>query len=392
MPNLAGLDKILESAVAGGRIPGVSATVVTRDGVVYEGAAGVRGLENPAAMTPDTVFWIASMTKALTATAAMLLVERGKLDLDAPASRLVAELGEVKVLEGFDATGKPRLRLPRHDVTLRNLLTHTSGHAYEFLNPMLAQFHRVAGLPSVLTCRNAPLMAPLMSDPGQRWEYGIGIDWAGKMVEAASGQKLSVFLQEHLFGPLGMSSTSFKLAASQRSRLASVHARAPDGTLSLYPFEVPQEPEFEMGGGGVYSTVQDYSRFCRMILQDGLFEGRRILAEKTVAEMARPQLGDLDAGRIPVDDPALFNDTDFFPGMRSNWGLSFLINPQRSAEGRSAGSLAWAGVANSFYWIDREQGVASVIAMQILPFFDAAAVKLLRAFEASIHGITHPAQ
>lgn len=233
MPNLAGLDKILQSAVAGGRIPGVSATVVTRDGVVYEGAAGARGLGSPAAMTPDTVFWIASMTKALTATAAMLLVERGKLDLDAPASGVMPALGEVQVLEGFDATGKARLRPPRREVTLRNLLTHTSGHAYEFLNPMLGQFHQAAGLPSVLSCQNAALMAPLMSDPGERWEYGIGIDWAGKMVEAASSQKLSAFLQEHLFGPLEMSSTSFKLVGSQRSRLASVHARAPDGTLSL---------------------------------------------------------------------------------------------------------------------------------------------------------------
>lgn len=384
MPDVKTLDRILEEAVASGDIPGVSVLLATDRGVIYEGAAGVRELGKPDAMTPDTVFWIASMTKAVTAAAAMQLVERGQLDLDAPAGRWLPQLEDVNVLEGFDAAGRPRLRKARQRVTLRNLLTHTSGHGYEFLNASLAKFHELNGVPGVLSCRESGLIPLLIAEPGERWEYGTSIDWAGKMVEAASGRKLGSFLRENLLEPLGMNDTVFKLSPTLRERQARVHLRGADGRLSVFPFEVPQDPEFEMGGGGLYSTVQDYGRFCRMILQDGELEGRRVLSPSTVAEMARPQLDSTDAGRIRNLDPTLFNDVDFFPGMASNWGLSFMINSKRTAEGRSAGSLSWGGVPNSYYWIDRERRLTGVIAMQVLPYFDPAAVRLLRAVESAV--------
>src|SRR2546422_2405224 len=197
-------------------------------------------------MTLDSVVWIASMTKAITATAAMQLVERGKLSLERPASEMVPELAAAKVLEGFDAAGKPRLRAPKRPITLRHLLTHTAGFGYEIWDPAIARYQTATGTPGITTCTNAALTTPLMFDPGDRWEYGISIDWAGKMVEAVSGQRLDRYFQENIFGPLGMKDTSFTISPSQRARLASVHQRGGDGALAPIEFEIPQQPEFHM--------------------------------------------------------------------------------------------------------------------------------------------------
>jgi methyl acetate hydrolase len=379
------IDDVLRQAIDAGEVPGVVAVAATDEGVVYQGAFGVRELMRDAAITPDTVGYIASMTKALTAAAAMQLVERGKLTLDGPAADVTPELSRTRVLEGFDQAGKPRLHAPKRPITLRHLLTHTSGFGYEIWDADIIRYQQVTGTPSIFTSENAALAAPLVCDPGERWVYGISIDWAGKMVEAASGQKLGTFLEENLFGPLGMTSTSFLLSTSQRSRLASLHTRHADGSLSPFPFEFNQQPEFQQGGGGLYGSMQDYLRFTQMMLHGGAFGGRRVLQPETVRTMSQNQMGDIDVVELKTAMPDYSNDADFYPGMKQKWGLSFLINTERTREGRSPGSLAWAGLSNCYFWIDQTKNVTGAFMTQIFPFFDRRAVDLFRRFEAAVY-------
>jgi methyl acetate hydrolase len=385
MPELESIDKVFSQAVASKAMPGVVAVAATDKETLYEGAFGKRELGRDAPMTLDTVVWIASMTKAITAAAAMQLVERGKLTLERPASEVVPELAAAKVLEGFDAAGRPRLRPPKRLITLRHLLTHTAGYAYEIWNPAIAQYQAATGTPGITTCTNAALTTPLMFDPGDRWEYGIGIDWAGKMVEAASGMTLDRYLQGHIFGPLGMNDTAFKISASQRARRATVHQRGPDGALTPIQFEIPQDPEFFMGGGGLYGTARDYLAFAQMIMRGGRLNGAQVLRPDTVDLMSQNHLGALGIGVLKSAIPALSNDVELFPGMPKGWGLSFLINSQPAPSGRAAGSLAWAGLANTYFWIDRARRVCGVFLSQLFPFYDRTAIDLLARFETEVY-------
>lgn len=387
MARIQVIDGLLSHAAQGKEIPGVVAIAATDTEIIYEGAFGKRNLDQDAVMTPDTVVWIASMTKAITATAAMQLVERGKLKLDAPAAEVVPELEKVQVLSGFDASGKPILRKPKTAVTLMHLLTHTAGFTYEFWNADTLRFQSATGTPSVISCQNAALNSPLAFNPGERWEYGINLDWVGKMIEAASTQTLEDYLQENILTKLGMNSTSFKISASQRERLASIHARTPDGSLAVYPFEVPQEPEFQMGGGGLYGTALDYIRFAQMILNRGMSGRERVLQPETVQLMCENHIGELDCGEWQTAIPALSNSGNFFPGMKQQWGLAWLINMEPTHQGRSKGSLAWAGLANTFFWIDPAKRVTGVFLTQILPFFDPKAVNVFRDFETLVYKI-----
>jgi CubicO group peptidase (beta-lactamase class C family) len=385
MATLKNVDTSFQKAVESKKMPGIVAMAATDKGVLYEGAFGRRELGKDAAMTPDTVVWIASMTKAITATAAMQLVERGKLALERAASEVVPELGRAQVLEGFDAAGKPRLRTPKRPITLRHLLTHTAGYAYEIWAPAIAQYQTATNTPGITTCTNAALTTPLLFDPGDRWEYGINIDWVGKMVEAVSGQKLDRYFQENIFGPLGMKDTSFKLSPSQRARLASVHQRGADGTLAPIVFGLPEEPEFLMGGGGLYGTAGDYLAFAQTIMRGGASKGGQLLRRETVDLMAQNHIGALEVGKFKSAIPALSNDVELFPGMSKKWGLSFLINTREAPTGRAAGSLAWAGLANTYFWIDRTKRVCGVFLSQLLPFYDTTAIELLGKFETEVY-------
>src|SRR6516164_682932 len=248
MRQLPQVDQVLKAAVDRGDVPGVVAMAATREGPVYHGAFGKRALPDGPAMTVDTVFWIASMTKAITSTAAMRLVEQGKLSLDWPIAEVLPELASQRVLEGFDATGEPKLRPARRQITLRHLITHTAGFVYDVWHADMLRYREGKGMPDIFSCKNAALMLPLVFDPGEQWEYGINIDWIGKAVERVSGQKLGDYFAEHLFGPIGMRDTGFKLTPERRARLVGMHARGQDGTLAPMDFELTQEPEFEMGG------------------------------------------------------------------------------------------------------------------------------------------------
>jgi CubicO group peptidase (beta-lactamase class C family) len=312
----------------------------------------------------------------------MQLVEQGKLSLDGDIAEVLPELGRVQVLEGFAADGKPRLRAPKRGITLRDLLTHTAGYAYEMWNPDILRYMEATGTPGIISCQNAALTLPLVFDPGEKWEYGISIDFAGKAVEAVTGQKLGRYMHDNLLAPLGMTDTGFKIGEAQRQRLAKIHARTPDGLVST-DTEIPQDPEFEMGGGGLYATVGDYLKFAQMIMFGGTFNGVQVLKPETVATMSRNAMGELVCNPMKTVVPWATNDVDFVAGMK--WGLSFLINPDAMPTGRSAGSLAWAGLANSYYWIDPVKQVAGVYATQVLPFFDAKAVQTFEAFETAVY-------
>ncbi len=382
MANTEAIVDLLRRATDAGDVPGVVAAAATAEGPIFAAGSGVRDTGSGTAMTTDTVVWIASMTKAVTGTCAMRLVEQGRLSLDAPIASVLPELDKVQVLEGFAPDGAPGLRPAKKPITLRHLLTHSAGFVYDIWNPEMRRYLETTGTPDIVSCQNAALSIPLLFDPGERWDYGIGIDWAGKAIEAVSGQKLSDYMQQNLLQPLGMQDTGFKISAAQRQRLAKVHNRTAEGFIPT-DLELPQEPEFEMGGGGLYSTVSDYLRFTRMIMNNGTLDGTRILAPETVATMAANAMGDLRCRALKTCTPALSNDVDFIDGMQ--WGLSFLINPEPLPTGRSAGSLAWAGLANSYFWIDPVRQVTGVYATQVLPFFDAKAVQLFQDFETAVY-------
>jgi len=380
-------DKVLKDAVSRGDVPGVVAAATDAKGTTYEAGFGKRVLGQPYEMTPDTVVWIASMTKAVTGAAAMQQVEQGKLGLDTPAKAVVPGLSQPMVLEGFDAAGKPKTRKATRDITLRHLLTHTAGFGYDIWSPELGKYQEVMGVPGIISCQNVALTTPLLFDPGERWFYGINIDWAGKMVEAASGKKLGQYMADHIFGPLGMTSTAFKMTDGMRKRMAKIHHRGPDGGLTPDPaLELPQEPEFEMGGGGLYSTAGDYLKFVRMMLNHGKSDkGQPVLKPETVSEMSKNAMGNSRVCMLKTAAPPFSNDAEFFPGMDKRWGLSFMINNEKAPTGRSPGSLAWAGLANTYYWIDQSKGVGGVYATQVLPFADVKALPLFYAFEKAVY-------
>jgi methyl acetate hydrolase len=379
------IDQLLRQMADARQIPGVVAMAATGKDVIYQGAFGKRDLSTDIAMTPDSVFWIASMTKAITAAAGMQLVEQGKLSLDEPIGKVLPDLAAPQVLEGFDARGEPKLRPANKPITLRHLMTHTAGFAYNMWNRDMVQYLEKTGTPAITTCQNAALKTPLMTDPGTRWEYGTNIDFVGKAVEAASGKRLDVYLRDHLFAPLGMSDIGFKIGEAQRKRLVGMHQRNADGSLTAIPFELEQEPEFHMGGGGLYGTAGDYLKFCQMILNQGKGNGNQVLKPETVATMGQNHIGDLNMGKMPSAVAFATNDVDLYPDMVKKWGLSFLINTAKTPEGRSPGSLAWAGLANTYYWIDPARDVAGVILMQLLPFADGKCLEAFAGFERGVY-------
>ena len=366
------IDRVLREAVGRGDLVGATAAVVTPKGTVV-GAAGEAVAGTP--MTPETVVWIASMTKAITAVAALQLVEQARIDLDAPCREWVPYLGEVPVLHGFAADGSPQLRPAGRPVTLRHLLTHTSGFGYEFADARLARYLAELGLMG-----RAGWEQPLLFEPGERWGYGIGVDWAGRLVEAVTGQRLDHYLKDTVLEPLAMNDTGFRVDGAGPPVMAEMYRRTSDGLVAS-PFEMATDPKFISGGAGLYGTVVDYLRFVRMILGQGELDGVRVLTPATVRTMAADHLGELSVTGWRTTLPAYSNDVDFFPGMRQGWGLASLVNTETTPEGRSPGSLSWGGLANTYYWVDPTRQVGGVFATQVLPFFDGPALDSFRAVE-----------
>jgi methyl acetate hydrolase len=383
--SLTQIDKAFRDATLARRVPGVVAMAATDGGIIYEGAFGSRHLGQGPAMSYDTVFRIASMVKVVTSVAAMQLVEQGKISLDAPAPAIDPALSSPQVLIGFDAANTPQLRPPTQPITLRHLLTHTAGFTYRLWD---VNARRYANAVDRLPARERALLprTPLMFDPGTRWQYGTNIDWVGRIVEAVSGERLDVYFRKHILGPLGMTDTGFVISPAQRARRANAHLRKPDGSLVPQPLEAPSTPKTFSGGGSLYSTAPDYLTLIRMMLQGGQFDGVQILRPETVALMGENQIGNIDAGILKTTNPALSNDVDFFPRIPLRWGLGHMINMEPGPDGRSAGSLTWAGLLNTYYWIDPTKRVAAVFMTQVLPFADRPVLSLYRQFERGIYG------
>ena len=370
--SVEGLERVLRGVVERENgVPGVVAMATDRDGNFYEGAAGERELGGGVGMTTDTVFAIFSCTKAITGAAVMQLVEEGEMELSHPAKEYAPEIAEIQVLEGFDADGEPRTRPPKTDVTVEQLMLHTAGFGYDFFNHDLIRYGEKRDVPSVVTATQASLNSALFFDPGEEWEYGSNIDWVGKVVEGARGKRLGEVFEERIFGPLGMDSAGFVLTDDMRSRRATMHQREDDGSLTPMPgFELPQDPEQHMGGHGLYMPVGDYMKFIRMVLNEGAGENG---------------LGDMTIKMLPGAIPTLSNDAEFFPGMPKGWSYTFMVNHEDAPTGRPAGELGWAGLANLFYWIDRQNGVGGFWATQILPFADPVSFGSYMKFETAVY-------
>lgn len=370
------IDRLLSEAVNSGTFHGVAAMVVDREGVLYEGTAGEAG--------PETMFRNASMTKAVATTGALQLVEQGELQLDQTVESVLPEFAELQVIEGFDGE-RPILRPPAAKATIRQLMTHTAGLGYFFLNERLFRYGPAVGLPSPLEGKKVSLSAPLVNDPATIWEYGVNIDWLGLIVERISGKTLGPYLREHVYEPLGMTDSTFRPTDEQRARLLPVRMRAPDGTLQPIELDLPTEPEWDSGGHGSYGTARDYARFIRAWLNDGELDGCRVLGAEVVASAFEDHIEG-----IPLPDvmrscvPALSNDVPALP-VPQGWGLGFHLVKADVPGMRSAGTGDWAGIFNTYYWIDRAAGVGGLIMTQALPFYDAEIVNAAIAFEAAVY-------
>ena len=364
------LDTLLRTAVESRQAPAVVAMVATKEGIVYEGAVG---------LPMDAIFAIASMTKPVTSVAIMQLAEAGKVQLDEPAHTYVSELRAVQVLEG--GVSRP----PKSPPTVRHLLTHTSGFAYEFLNREIAGQVRSGKLASAFADTDEFLRAPLVFDPGVQWEYGISTDWLGRLVETVTGKSLDAYFRSNIFDPLGMTDTFFNVPGDKEGRVAPRYGRQPDGSLVAMPREPLRPAKFFSGGGGLYSTAADYLRFARALLAGGELDGRRILSAETVAVMARNQIRELTLPPITTLDPQFVAADIVLPGGLDAFGLGFALNRKPLASGRGAGTMSWVGAFNTFFWIDREKDVCAVLLVQMLPFGSPGLTRLVEDFDRTVY-------
>jgi len=384
---MATLDDVLASTIAQGAAAGVVGAAATRKGIFYQGASGRRSLEAPAPMKTDSIFRIFSMTKAVAGAAAAKLIENGALDLDATVESILPEFGTLQVLEGFDGE-KPILRPARAKATVRQLATHTSGLIYEIWNANLAKYLDLTGRPRFLSGKKMGIMYPLAFDPGSRWDYGIGIDWLGLVIQAVSGKRLDAFCREEIFAPLGMTDTDFECPGEKHARLAGVHVRQDDGTLKAIDFELPSSPEIYCAGHGLYSTASDYMSFLLMLMNEGRYNGAQVLKPATVRLALENHIGGLEVGKLTTVIPAVSYDAEFFPGMAKKHSLATMINVEPAQGMRAAGSHCWAGALNTYFWFDLTNGIAGVILMQSMPFADPKCVDALVAFEKTVYAQT----
>lgn len=326
-------------------------------------------------MNKDAIFAIASMTKPVTSVAVMQLVEAGKVKVDEPASTYLPELAKVSVIEN----GK--LRQPKNPVLVRHLLTHTAGFSYEFMNPEILELVKGGKVPSLMIGGDGFLRAPLLFDPGQRWEYGISTDWLGRLVERVSGQKLDEYFRANIFEPLGMVDSYFLVPENKKARIAKVYQRKEDRSLAEQASPSSISSGFLSGGGGLFSTAADYMKFAQAIMHGG----QRILKPETVALMGQNQIGDLNTTPFRSLIPQLAKNGAVLPGALDKFGFGFALNSKPIEKGRGANTMSWVGVFNTFFWIDREKKVCAVLMTQMSPGLDDGPAKLLEDFDRAVY-------
>ena len=368
------IQTLLDGAVARGAAHGIAALVVDRNGPLFHHAAGEAN--------EHSMFRNASMTKAVATTGALQLVEQGRLSLDATVESILPEFGQIQLLEGFDGDGQPRLRPPASKATIRQLMTHTAGLGYFFTNEKLLRYLELTGEPSPLSGEKRSLSVPMVNDPGTVWEYGVNTDWLGLVVEKITGQSLGSYLQQHVYAPLGMVDSSFAPSAEQRARLLRVMQRQAGGGLAPSVHDLPATSEWDAAGHGSYGTIQDYGRFVQAWLNDGA----GVLAKPATAQMAlQNQIGSIQLPELMKSSvPELSNDVPGLP-VPQNWGLGFHLMQAGLPGMRSRGTGDWAGLFNSYYWIDRSKGIGGVLMTQVLPFFDMPVIETLMGFEMAVY-------
>jgi CubicO group peptidase (beta-lactamase class C family) len=375
---VASIDKVLADAVTRRDIPGVVAMATDRRGIIYQGAFGLADAATARSLRVDAIFRIASMTKPITSVAAMQLIEQGRLSLDDPAEKYLPELANLKVLETFDSrTGAYTVRPATKTLTVRHLLTHTSGLGYDFTSAVLRDFRPRTG-------EQYPA-GPLLFEPGQQWLYGTSTDWVGRLVETISGKTLDEYFGDHILAPLAMADTFYNVPLDKQHRLGAVHRRRSDGSFEVAATQPPAFVTRFIGGGGLASTATDYIRFLQMLLNGGTGNGSRILSSDTVRLMGANHIGSVGVRALKSAQPERSSDFTFVADGRDKWGLGFLITADQLNGKRSAGSLSWGGINNTYFWVDPARGIAGVILMQFLPFADSKALAVYAAFERGVY-------
>jgi methyl acetate hydrolase len=380
----SGIDEVLERAVADSAVPSVTAIAADRDGVIYEGAAGPRVAGQSEPVSVDSHYSIMSMTKMLATTVALQLREQGRLDFDAAVAHYCPAFAALQVLEGFDGD-TPRLRPPATAATVGQLVTHTAGLSYWFWNADIVRWQELTGTPHVMSGLNVIFTAPLVADPGTRFEYGINLDWLGRVIETASGTTLDEAIRTGITEPLGMAQTGYLMSSEQRANFVPCHLQGDDGAWTATDIDLNQTPEYWAGGHGLYSTPRDYLTFQRMLLGNGTSPGGvTILAPETVDAAFTNRIGDFDfPAHLVSADPASSADFDAGPGFK--WGYGLLLNTDDIPGHRRAGSGAWAGLLNTHFWVDRATGITGAIYSQFLPFASGPAIQMYQDFEAALY-------
>ena len=375
-------DDVLNAAVEQNDVPFVVAMAGNADGVTYSGAAGEARPGKKA--DENTLFRIFSMTKAVGSTAAMILIDRGKLDVDTPVEDIVPEFADIQVIDRFD-DGKPIMRAPRTKATVRHLATHTSGLEYEFWNGDVPRYLAATDHPSILSGTKKALFYPMASDPGTRWGYGVGIDWLGIVVEAVDGRRIDQFCREEIFEPLGMSHTVFEVSDDLSGDLADLSIRGESGDFDKFDMAPPTKPEVYGMGHALYSTAPDYLTFLRMFLNRGTLNGNQVLSQSGVDRMLADHMNGLRFEKMITQAPPLTADCDPFPDVRKTHSFGFLRFEEDVPGMRSAGSQSWAGVCNTHYWFDPKKDIAAVIMTQSLPFVEPRFMNVYEAFEQAVY-------
>jgi methyl acetate hydrolase len=372
------VDESLRRAVERKDVVGVVAMAADRSRIIYAGAFGVADIGEGRPLKPDALFRIASMTKAVTSAAAMQLVEQGRFVIEDPVEKYLPEFAKLQVFESFDgATGAYRLRPVKNAATIRHLFTHTSGLGYGFTSPIVRDFKPLPGEEYVV--------GPVVFEPGERWLYSTSTDWLGRLVEKVSGLPLEDYFRQRIFTPLGMPDTFYFVPKDKEARLVTVNRRLADGSIVKESVQPPTSGFTPIGGGGLSSTAADYIRFTRALLNGGELDGARILSPSSVALMGQNHIGALGVPALKTAMPERSGDFSFVADGRDKWGLRFLITTDAVAGKRSAGSLSWGGINNTYFWLDPARGITGVILMQFLPFADHKALGLYDAFERGVY-------
>ena len=381
--NSDSIDEVLRTAVKE-RIPAVSAAVVAHDKNIYEGHFGYSDLSKNSLVDEKSLFRIASMTKAITSACIFQLIDKNLLNLDTQLKEYFPEIADRKVIEGFDENGEAILKDVTNDITIGHLITHTSGFAYEIWNANIAKLVEKGDLVSAFSTSDEFLKAPLIFEPGTSWEYGIGIDWLGVLIEKISECSLQDYMKKNIFEPLEMDDTSYDLSEEEHHRVVNVYGRNGSDYQEM-PFSIPKQSAFYSGGGNLISSLDNYSKFLKVFLNSGKSNGAEILSSSSTESMLSSLNREVLMTKMPSVAPMLSNDVEFFPQSSKSWSPGFMINHDDIESGRPKLSAGWAGLFNSYFWIDRQNNIAGLILMQMLPFADEGCINTLQLFETSIY-------